>query len=277
MGKFDGILIASDFDATLSHVAPGRHQEITVSQRNQDAIRAFTEEGGTFLVASGRAYQVFERYAPLVPFNAPCSFANGGEIYDCKSATLLQSYTMPEETRTHLAALHAAMPELGFELYPRDGMLTLVNPNEITQVHLSHLGLASQESTIEQAPGGWYKVLIEHERAVLEQAKAFIHTHYPNQYECIFSNEYLLELTASGVNKGSSVLWIADYLGIARENIYCIGDNENDLSMLNISRIPYAPANAVPALRSLENLHLMPHHNEDAVAAMIAELGQILC
>ena len=45
-------------------------------------------------------------------------------------------------------------------------------------------------------------------------------------------------MTARGANKGNAVLWLADYLGIQRDNIYCIGNGLNDLPMLEVSAIP---------------------------------------
>ena len=47
MGKFSGYLLACDIDGTLvsSSVVP---------QRNIDAIRMFTEEGGIFALATAR-------------------------------------------------------------------------------------------------------------------------------------------------------------------------------------------------------------------------------
>ena len=53
MGKFDGVLLVSDFDDTL--YAP----DVAVPERNVSAIRYFTGEGGRFTVATGRAHRTF--------------------------------------------------------------------------------------------------------------------------------------------------------------------------------------------------------------------------
>ena len=47
MGKFDGILLCSDFDMTLA-------QNEIISPENAAAIRYFTENGGKFTIVSGR-------------------------------------------------------------------------------------------------------------------------------------------------------------------------------------------------------------------------------
>ena len=46
MGKFDGVLLVSDFDDTLYGT------DLTVSRENVEAIAYFTAEGGRFTVAT---------------------------------------------------------------------------------------------------------------------------------------------------------------------------------------------------------------------------------
>ena len=52
MGKFDGVLLASDYDDTLYGT------DMTVSAENVKAIEYFTAQGGTFTVATGAEYKM---------------------------------------------------------------------------------------------------------------------------------------------------------------------------------------------------------------------------
>ena len=65
MGKFSNIMIASDFDRTLTD------PQDRIPQVNLDAIRYFMDEGGIFTVASGRSIPLFRQRAALFPVNAP--------------------------------------------------------------------------------------------------------------------------------------------------------------------------------------------------------------
>ena len=71
MGKFDGLLLVSDFDDTLYDF---QHR---VPPRNIEAIRYWIQEGGRFTVATGRAHRTFAPYAHLAPINAPVVLSNG--------------------------------------------------------------------------------------------------------------------------------------------------------------------------------------------------------
>ena len=84
MGKFTGLLLASDFDDTLydSHCR--------VPERNLRAIRYFIAQGGRFTVATGRAHRTFQPHYASVPINAPVVLSNGAAIYDFQADRMLQ-------------------------------------------------------------------------------------------------------------------------------------------------------------------------------------------
>ena len=85
MGKFDGVLLASDFDDTLYGL------DLRIPERNLEAIRYFTREGGYFVMSTGRAHRTFAPFAPLVPMNAPAVLSNGAAIYDFQADRMLES------------------------------------------------------------------------------------------------------------------------------------------------------------------------------------------
>ena len=53
-----------------------------------------------------------------------------------------------------------------------------------------------------------------------------------------------LEVNAKGADKGSALLWLADYLGIDREETMSFGDGENDIPMIQAAGIGVAMENA---------------------------------
>ena len=83
MGKFDGLLLASDFDDTLYGL------DLRIPERNLEAIRYFTGEGGRFAVATGRAYRTIAPNAQLVPMKAPAVLSNGAARYDFEEGRLI--------------------------------------------------------------------------------------------------------------------------------------------------------------------------------------------
>ena len=83
MGKFTGLLLASDYDNTLTYTEEALRlcrPMPPVSKANQAAIRYFMAEGGIFSVATGRAKPAFEAVADGVPMNGPTVLFNGAAI-----------------------------------------------------------------------------------------------------------------------------------------------------------------------------------------------------
>ena len=66
----------------------------------------------------------------------------------------------------------------------------------------------------------------------------------------------------------------AELLGIDLGHIYCIGDNQNDIPMLALSAIPFAPANCAPAVKEW-GARVLNHCDDHAVAQAIEILDGI--
>lgn len=84
--------------------------------------------------------------------------------------------------------------------------------------------------------------------------------------EVSYSSNRYLELNKKGVSKGQGLLWLADRLGIARKETMAIGDNLNDLSMINEAGIGVGVANVVDAVRPACDVITENDHNHGAVA-----------
>jgi 5-amino-6-(5-phospho-D-ribitylamino)uracil phosphatase len=59
----------------------------------------------------------------------------------------------------------------------------------------------------------------------------------------------LIDVTAPTATKGRALAWRAAQLGLAREEVMAIGDNFNDLEMLEFAGLPVVMANSVDGLK----------------------------
>ena len=242
MGKFDGVLLASDFDDTL--YGP----DLRIPERNLEAIRYFTGEGGYFTVATGRAHRTFAPYAPLIPMNAPAVLSNGAAIYDFAADQMLEQTHLPSSAPQDLAELMEEFPSLSLEVYHGEDIY-VCRPNEITFAHLKKVNCDYTECPVPRMPAPWVKALFHAGREVLLQVQAQVLELIGGKYEAIFSNPVYLEFTRKGSTKGGMVARVAQMLGVNPGHIYCVGDNQNDIPMLELSAIPFAPANCAQEVK----------------------------
>ncbi len=264
MGKFDGVLLVSDYDDTLYN------HRLEVTARSRDAIDYFIREGGWFTVATGRAYETFKPQIERerLHLNAPVILSNGSAIYDFQTGEFLHRSHLPGQAALHIQQVLTVFPELGFESY-HDGSVCVHNPNEVTQRHLERVNVPYTVcGRVADMPMPWTKLILEQDHPMLADVQKYILERWGDQYEAIFSNLYLLELTAKGNTKGALVEKLAGLLGARPENVYCIGDNQNDIPMLAVSAIPFAPANCAPEVREW-GARIVAHCDDDPVAEVV--------
>ena len=82
------------------------------------------------------------------------------------------------------------------------------------------------------------------------------------------SAPYFLEILDKRVTKGTGVKSLADALGIKAEEVMAIGDQENDIAMIEYAGVGVAMDNAIPAVKEAANF-ITKSNLEDGVAYAI--------
>ena len=278
MGKFDGVLLASDFDNTLIYTEEALRSGAPVpelSAENRRALEYFMAGGGRFAIATGRALASFHAFAGAVPMNAPSVVCNGAAIYDFEKEEYVEVALLDGNVRDRVQQALDRFPSVAVEAYHIDNVIHAVHPNAITRhhEHITHVSVEEKPSLLD-VPLPLGKLLFEEEHPVLEQVRTYLEQRgWAKDYELIFSNESLLELTRRGANKGGMVLRLAEKLGISREHVYCVGDEANDLSMLAVAAEGFAPGNCVHAVRS-SGATIVADSRNSAVAEVVAVLDR---
>ncbi|WP_298028628.1 HAD-IIB family hydrolase [uncultured Dysosmobacter sp.] len=278
MGKFSGVLLASDFDNTLIYTEEALRTGVPVpplSAENRAALEYFMAEGGAFSIATGRALAAFIRYADMVPMNAPGVVCNGAGLYDFAAGAYLETAMLDDPARRRGQAVLDRFLPVAVEAYHIDNVIHAVRPNEITRrhEHLTKVGVTEAPSLLD-VPLPLGKLLFEADHAVLEAVRDYLAAQgWAEDYELIFSQDTLLEMTARGADKGGMVRRLAARLGISMDHMYCVGDEANDLSMLTIAAEGFAPANCAEAVRS-SGATIVSDARESALADVVAILDR---
>ena len=89
------------------------------------------------------------------------------------------------------------------------------------------------------------------------------------------SGDKYLDVVANGVSKGKGMLDMAKKIGIEQNKIIAVGDNMNDISMLEVAGISYAVENAEESVKKIAD-NLAPSNNGGAIAYIINRLEKIV-
>ena len=279
MGKFTGVLLASDYDNTLLDTESARRsggEAPRVSERNQAALRYFMEQGGRFAVATGRALAALERFVDEIPMNAPAIICNGAALYDFSAREYLDYILLNRDLCRRCQELLLASPTTAAEAYPLlESVIHAVRPNAYTRQHehLTHTTVREDASLLE-VPQPLTKVIFEDEHAALEALRdRLLAQPWIPECEMAFSAANLLELTGRGASKGGMVRRLAARLEIPMDHVYCVGDEANDITMLRAAAQGFAPANCVDAVRAC-GATLVADCRHDALAEVVDILDQ---
>ena len=266
MKKFDGMLLACDMDGTL---LDSEHQ---ISDANLQALRHFTTEGGLFSLATGRAYAAVTDYIDLLPINAPYCLLNGSLILNAQSK-VLHCAGMPEQTPILIEQVLSAFPQIGCEVFLPDQIfvcrMSAETEHHMRVLHLKYTCVSPSELP---NPADWCQINFTGPASDVAAVRTFL-APSADTFSTVCTMSTFCEITRQGIGKGSAMMQIAADCMVLPNNIYAIGDSDNDLSMLQKAAIAFVPENAVPDI--LQHATIRVRDNDhDAVAHVIEYLDQ---
>lgn len=274
MGKFTGVLLASDYDNTLVdsegvRLSGGEVQGI--SPGNLAAIRYFMDNGGLFTIATGRALPALASFVDHIPMNAPAVICNGAALYAFDTREYLDYILLDDAVALRCQEVMERFPTTAVEAYPlRESVIYAVHPNQYTRQH-EHLTNTSvrEVASVPEAPLPLTKVILENSHEVLAEIEQYIlRQAWIKGCEICFTAPTLLELTGKGADKGGMLRRLAARLNIGMDHVYCAGDEANDLPMLTAAAQGFAPANCVEAVRR-SGAVIVAHCGQDALAEVV--------
>ena len=86
------------------------------------------------------------------------------------------------------------------------------------------------------------------------------------------SHPILVEGIPAGLSKATGLAWLAEYLGIGREAVLAVGDNDNDAAMLAWAGVGVAMGNSSPAALAAADW-VAPSVAEDGAAAALEKFA----
>jgi Cof subfamily protein (haloacid dehalogenase superfamily) len=112
------------------------------------------------------------------------------------------------------------------------------------------------------------KLMMVDEPQVLDAVIPRLPSALTERFAVLKSAAFFLEVFDHRAGKGPSLQKLAEHLGIDRMQVMAIGDQENDLTMLQYAGTSVAMGNAVDIVKSTA-LHQTTTNSEDGVALAI--------
>ena len=263
MGKFDGILIATDLDATLLN------DQRKLTDENKSAIKYFMSEGGFFTIATGRSARSLKFILDDITPNAPLILYNGAMIYDLKTKETLWETFLDDSLSGLLEIIEEKLPFAGIEVCTRDAVY-ITRDNARKKYILSVENVVGNYKHFSLTEKPWRKAIFVQEANELPIVRdEIMKTDYKNKCNIMQSSPYYLEVLPKIASKGNALKKLSKLLGI--DNTIGIGDNENDISLIQTARYGIAVKNAIPELSAMADI-VTVDNNSHAIAKTIYDI-----
>jgi len=256
MGIFSDVLLTVDFDRTLTG------PDSVIPERNLEAIRYFIENGGAFTVNTGRSLPMTKVFRDIVPVSAPLLLYNGSAAYDLEKQEILDAVLIPMEQADTIRRTMELFPDMTVEVQGLDAHYIFEeNPawdafsegNHCAWGHArpeddlgpflkfalyGRIGNASVSALYEYTP---------EEIRRFDQVEEQLRAEFGETCAVFRAAPKIIDVHAKGVSKANAARTLQKKLG--RGLLVCVGDGENDVSMLDDADYAFAPSDAIVAKR----------------------------
>ena len=256
-------LLASDLDGTLLN------DKSEITERTKTAILKAIQAGVLFITATGRAMSGVEHINALFDRDLPFITLNGAIVCMGKSRKVLVNKYLGNALAKEVFDLGAS---LGIPVVVWAGKKLCVS-RECEETRF-YRDIAKTETRIIKEidelkdEGGVSKVLWIDSPGNISRYHRELGARYSGRLNCYPSRPIFLEFFSTEADKGIALAEIGKIYNIDRSEMIAVGDNFNDVSMLEYAGLGVAMENSESEIKAVCR-HVTLSNNEDGVAAVI--------
>lgn len=238
-------LIVTDIDGTLVD----ENQQISAT--NKDAIRRFQEAGGMFSLATGRVEDAALHYVEQLQIRCPVILYNGGKIVDfTRKETLYEQALLTSEAYDSL--IIAEQLNIDMVIYTNDGIWTRRMSDVIDEyMQKDQVRCHVYDDIHDFKDLTVYKILLIRKNEQFEDVVEQLKMNKKMKSRLVRSEPTYLEILPQGVTKGKALAMLASSMNIPLQQVIAIGDNLNDLEMIEQAGWGVAVDNAHQELKGV--------------------------
>ena len=265
-------LLAFDLDGTLLNEFGNVHP------KNIEAIQKLKDNQEAIAIASGRTFDEMVRITQVLQLQSyPHAYLigyNGVEVLHAPTKKSLYSAMIKW---SDIYQIHQVISKYGFYLhvFTKGGIYLSKGISKWLDVANE---AAEKQHFVDfetfQTKDEVYKALIYAAPEELDQFKDIIIGQLPTTISVFKSASMLIEFVSCTGTKGHSLMNLAKQLSVPRVQTYAFGDEENDLSMIQMAGVGIAMGNAKEVVKRAAAM-ITSNHTVGGVADGLYELGII--
>lgn len=260
-------LIAIDLDGTLLN------KQKAVTAANKRALQAAKDQGVKIVICTGRPLRAIRPYLTELNLEEPGDYSitfNGGLVQNNDTGAVMEKAVLSFAQVKELLQLGRAL-DLPIDVVAEEIVWSLPTAPKHPSIYGQLNPLLDCRKTTEDQldPDALYnKAVVAYEQGYLDQQIAKIPEPIRENYEVIKTRDVLLEFMPKGITKAYGIQLLIEDLGINQAEVMAIGDEENDLPMIEYAGLGVAMENAVPRVKECADV-ITASNEADGVARVI--------
>lgn len=268
--KTKEVLVVSDMDGTLLNDAK------KIDEESLKAIIDLENKGLSFTLATSRPYGAIRKFARQLDVRVPLI---------CSSGTILYDFQKNEVTKCELMdkkVLYKVLEAIDYKrviVHTTENLYLSDENPRYTFFIKSNANIANKED--EFIPGA---VKTKEEFYLLDnicQVSVGINSNDPSEtlkvlndllkdepVNIFYTGDKIIGIIKKDSSKANMAFYLAEYLGLEKENIIAFGDNQNDYEMLSQIKHSCAMANATEEIRKLAEKTTIDNNSGGVVHAL---------
>lgn len=260
-------LVAIDIDGTLLN---SHHQ---VTKNTIDIIKQKRKEGLRIVLASGRPLIGMNTYINSLGLTSKDDYIisyNGALALNSGTKETFVRHTLNYE---ELIEFHQLSQKLNVHSHFVDSKAIYtsnkdISPYTIHEAFLTKMPLFYKEIEEVSPTESISKYMIIDHEEIIDYAMKEIPQWYYERYNIVRSTGFFLEFLNKEASKGLTLKNLSDKLGIQQSEVMAIGDNENDISMLEYAGVGVAMGNATETTKKYADRITLTNDEEGVAHAL---------
>lgn len=261
-------LIALDMDGTLLK------NDKTISQKTIDTIKKATKNGIHVVLCTGRPLNGIKKYLTDLDLFDNKNYViclNGALIQDTKN-NIISSFNLTHKDFNLLCDLS---DKLNVHMQAISPNFDITHNKDVSEYTINHSLLNGMELKIIDKyclPDDVIinKVMFIDDKDIIDKVISELPAWVHEKFTVVRSSDVFLEILSKKANKGLAVSLLAKHLGLNQYELICVGDAENDMTMIEFAGLGVAMENAFPEVKQIANF-ITSSNEEDGVAKVIEE------
>ena len=237
-------LIIADLDGTLVN-------KTYVTRKTLKTLKTLKEKGYLFTIATGRHMVATKELVKTLNVDLPVICGNGAIIYDFKKDEIIKKELIDSNTVEYIVDL-CIEKQIDFLMYTTKDVTGTKQAKDKIHAEIGYFDthVVKKEDLKKYIRIGVFKILAidKNPKKLIELKEALSQQ---KEIAMVQSKPIFLDINFKHTNKGKSIQYLSKYLNVDIKDVFAIGDQENDITMIKSAHLGVAMGNAHEKLKEV--------------------------